>query len=789
MKKCFPALPVTLIVSALYSRHALADLTEQCLLGVPAFTRPLVRDQPNTLPVYIQADKSEANYPDNARFFGNVNIEQGNSRLQADQVELCQVNTNNATSAPMRTITAAGNVNYDDNQIILKGLKAWSNLNTRDTNVFQGHYLMVNRQGRGDAYKMKMRGNSRHTILENGSFTTCPPGDNSWSIFGSEVIHDRDEQVAKIWNTRVKISDVPVFYIPYLQLPVGDKRRSGFLTSNARYSGNSGFELITPYYWNIAPNMDTTITPHMLNKRGVQLQNEFRYLSALGTGTIQLDWLPDDRVYRRDNPENKDTRWLFHWRHEGIVDQAWRFDSDYTKVGDINYFKGLDSTYGSTTTGYVNQKFSVGYANQDWDATLSNKQFQLLAANTNNNTYRAELQLDLNYYRENIGPFDIHLYEQAVKFTNMNKSRPEAMRFHAEPTLNFPLKNRLGIMNTEAKLMATHYQQTNLQYPLVDPNLQISNIKRNALKNSVNRVLPQYKVNGELVFEREMDWSNAFTQTLEPRVQYLYVPYRDQSSIYIYDSTLLQNDYTGLFQDRSYSGLDRIASANQIATGLTTRVYDKNLVELLNASIGQIYYFDRPKTGDGITVMDKNDDNGSLVWTSDSYWKINNLWGMRGGLQYDTRLKRISQGNAVVEYRQDSEKLVQLNYRYANRKYIQNSVQNLSVSPAYQQGISQAGITASWPIAEHWSIVGAYYYDAKANQTANQRIGFQYKTCCWAVNMGYERKITDWNANLQSSEYDNKFSINIELRGLSSNEMLDAQKMLRAGILPYQHAF
>ncbi|MGX8940231.1 LPS assembly protein LptD [Symbiopectobacterium sp. Eva_TO] len=788
MKKCFPTLLATLIGSALYSQHALADLAAQCRLGVPTFTRPLVTGETNTLPVHIQADKSEANYPDNARFLGNVNVEQGNSRLQADQVELRQSGTD-AAGAPVRTITATGNVNYDDNLVILKGPKAWSNLNTRDTDVFQGDYQMVDRQGRGDADKMQMRGDNRYTILENGSFTTCLPGDDSWSVVGSEVIHDRDEQVAEIWNARVKIGDVPVFYSPYLQLPVGDKRRSGFLIPNARYSGSGGFELITPYYWNIAPNMDATITPHVLTKRGVQLQNEFRYLAAPGTGTVQLDWLPNDRAYRRDNEDDKDTRWLLHWQHDGIMDQVWRFNSDYTKVSDISYFKDFDSSYGSTTSGYVNQKFSVGYANQDWDATLSNKQFQLLAANTNNDVYHAEPQLDLNYYRDDIGPFDMHLYGQAVKFTNMNNNRPEATRFHAEPTVSLPLTNRWGSLNTEAKLMATHYQQTNLERFLADPNAQISNIKRDVLKDSVNRVLPQYKVDGKVVFEREMDWSNAFTQTLEPRAQYLYVPYREQSSIYTYDSTLLQNNYTGLFRDRSYSGLDRIASANQVATGLTTRVYDQNLVESFNASVGQIYYFDRPRTGDSTTVMDKNDDNGSLVWAGDSYWKINDLWGMRGGLQYDTRLESISQGNAVLEYRQDSEKLVQLNYRYASREYIQNSVQNLLASRAYQQGISQVGLTAAWPIADRWSAVGAYYYDTKANQTANQRIGFQYNTCCWAVNMGYERKITDWNTNRQSSEYDNKFSINIELRGLSSNETLGAQKMLRSGILPYQRAF
>lgn len=777
MKKSFPTLLATMIWTALYSQGALADLAAQCMLGVPVYDKPLVSGDPNSLPVHIQADKTDANFPDSALFTGDVNVQQGNSTLTAEQVELNQIQKEGQAD-PVRTVTATGNVHYNDNQIILKGPKAFSNLNTKDTDVDKGDYQMVGRQGRGDADKMKMRDSNRYTILENGTFTSCLPGDNSWSVMGSEVIHDREEEVAEIWNARFKIGPVPVFYSPYLQLPIGDRRRSGFLIPNAKYGSKNGFEFALPYYWNIAPNFDATITPNEMSKRGLQWQNEFRYLTGLGTGLIGFDYLPDDSQYKRDHPDDDDnTRWLFYWSHNGVVDQVWRFNIDYTKVSDSQYFNDLDSKYGSSTDGYATQKYSIGYANENWDATLAAKQFQVFADISNPNVYRAMPQLDLNYYKNDVGPFDVHLYGQVARFTNVNPNYPEATRLHFEPAINLPLTNGWGSLNTEVKMLATHYQQ-DIPDDFYDTDL----------KSSVDRVMPQFKTDGKMVFDRDMDWSKGYTQTLEPRLQYLYIPYRDQSDIYTYDSTLLQADYTGLFRDRSYSGLDRIASANQLAGGVTTRIYDDALVERFNASVGQIYYFTAPRTGDTSSIIDQNDDTGSLVWAGDSYWKIDNNWGVRGGLQYDTRLDSLSLGDAVLEYRKDADRMVQLNYRYASPEYIQATLPQVT-NPGYQQGISQVGMTASWPIAERWAVVGAYYYDTKANQPANQLVGVQYSTCCWAINVGYERKITDWNNTNETSKYDNRVSFNIELRGLSNDHSLGTGEMLRSGILPYQRAF
>ncbi|ELY4519565.1 LPS assembly protein LptD [Cronobacter muytjensii] len=786
MKKRIPTLLATMIGTALYSQQGMAaDLASQCKLGIPTYNRPLVQGEPNQLPVTINADHAKGNYPDDAVFTGNVDIQQGNGRLQADEVQLHQKQAEGQPE-PVRTVDALGNVHYDDNQVILKGPKAWANLNTKDTNVWDGDYQMVGRQGRGTADLMKQRGENRYTILENGSFTSCLPGSDTWSVVGSEVIHDREEQVAEIWNARFKLGPVPVFYSPYLQLPVGDKRRSGFLIPNAKYSTTNYFEFSLPYYWNIAPNFDATITPHYIHKRGnVQWQNEFRYLTHAGAGLMEFDYLPSDDVYQDENPGMSDKhRWLFYWQHGGVMDQVWRFNVNYTKVSDTSYFNDFDSKYGSSTDGYARQFFSVGYAVENFDATLSTLQFQVFDT-SRGDSYRAEPQLDMNFYQNDVGPFDTRLYAQAVRFTNVNENLPEATRLHLEPTINLPMSNDWGSLNAEAKLLATHYQQENLdRYREYRGG---KNEAANNLEDSVNRVLPQFKLDGKMVFERDANLiGNGFTQTLEPRAQYLYVPYRDQSAINNYDSSLLQSDYSGLFRDRTYGGLDRIASANQVTTGVTSRVYDDASVERFNVSVGQIYYFTQSRTGDDDINWEKNKDTGSMVWAGDTYWRISDRWGLRGGVQYDARLANVATGNGVLEYRRDDDRVVQLNYRYASPEYIQATLPSYSTAEQYKDGINQVGMTASWPIVDRWSVVGAYYYDTNANEAADQMLGVQYNSCCYAIRVGYERKINGWD--IDKSKYDEVIGFNIELRGLSSNYGLGTQQMLRSNILPYQRS-
>lgn len=340
----------------------------------------------------------------------------------------------------------------------------------------------------------------------------------------------------------------------------------------------------------------------------------------------------------------------------------------------------------------------------------------------------------MNWYQNDVGPFDTHVYAQAVHFVNTNSDMPESTRLHIEPTINLPWSNDWASLNTEAKLMATHYQQKNLDW--------YNKRYGTDLEESVNRTLPQFKMDGKLIFERDMALlADGYTQTLEPRMQYLYVPYRDQSKIQNYDSSFLQSDYSGLFRDRTYGGLDRIASANQLTTGVTTRVYDDAAVERFNISVGQIYYFTESRTGDDDINWEKDNKTGSLVWAGDTYWRMTDRWGLRGGVQYDTRLDNIATGSAAIEYRRDEDRMLQLTYRYASPEYIRATLPNYANTDQYKDGISQVGTAASWPIADRWSVVGAYYYDTNAQNLL---------TRCWVCNItpAVTQYVSVTNANL-----------------------------------------
>lgn len=766
------------ILTALYSADSTADLAKQCLYGVPHFTGEVVSGNPNDLPVYIEADQAEITQPRSGIYKGNVDVKQGNRHLQSAEVEVQQQGSGDNVQ---RYAFARGGFDYRDNQINLLGDDAKIHLNTKDTDVRNAHYQLVDRQGRGSAESVELRDDYR--VMKNATFTSCLQDDHSWSIYADEMRQHVKEEYAEMWHARFKVQGVPVFYTPYLQLPIGDRRRSGLLIPTLGHGSRDGSFYAQPVYWNIAPNLDATLTPKYMSRRGWQLNSEFRYLTTLGEGQIAGEYLGDDRLKDYDSENRK--RHLFYWKHNAAFARDWRLDLNYTKVSDKRYFNDFDSAYGSSTDGYADQTGRIAYYQPNYNIAMFVKQFQIFDEVVIG-PYRALPQIDFNYYQNGLfgNKVDFKLFSQAVRFDNDSAQMPTAWRFHGEPSVNTTLSNRYGSMNLEAKLYATQYQQKKGRSD-----------KAEDVESSVNRILPQLKIDLQSVLASNQTFISGYTQTLEPRAQYLFRPYKDQSNIgsklnsqylgFGYDSSLLQQDYFSLFNSRRYSGLDRIASANQVTLGGTSRFFDENKEERFNIAVGQTYYLEPSR-------IDENRDNrtegSSSSWAIEANWKINDLMRWRGGYQYDPQLGQVSLANTGIEYNPTKNNMVQLNYRYASKEYIN---QNLTAEAnRYNQDIKQLGVQVGWELSDHWAIAGRYYQDLALKNPVEQYLGVQYNTCCWSVGVGARRYVTSrQNQKNDDIFYDHGVGVTFELRGFSHDHKTGIENMMKKGKLPYLQAF
>ncbi|AAP96464.1 LPS assembly protein LptD [[Haemophilus] ducreyi] len=763
----------TFIISALYSQDTQANLKHQCLLRVPHFAgEEITADQLN-MPIEIEADRAVINQPKEANYSGNVTIKQGNRSIFADNVRIEQ-------QAPQhRKAFLIGRYQYQDNLIQAEGHNALLDLQSKDAEVANTTYQLVGRQGRGEAESGQFTPQTRR--LKNASFTACLLNDNAWSIEANEMVQHIKAGYAEMWHARFKIFDVPIFYSPYLQFPLGDQRRSGILTPKLYHSTKDGLIYSQPFYWNIAPNMDATFTSNYYSRRGWQINPEFRYLTALGQGILAGEYLANDRLDTYRPKDMNDRRYLFHWRHNMSFLTDWHLDVDYTNVSDRRYFSDFDSSYGNVTDGYALQHFKLGYYQPQYNLSISGKDFHTFDSFDNVKPYRVLPQIDFNYYQDQfLKDSRFSFFAQIARFENDSKSMPNAWRFHAEPIINIPFVNHYGSLNFETKLYASHYQQQKGE-----------NQTAEEVKKQLTRIIPQVKLDFQTVLEADKSLFSGFKQILEPRLQYVYRPYRDQSEIGSkshesvglgYDSALLQTDYYSLFNDRRYSGLDRISSANLITAGASTRFFNKKTgEEVFNISVGQTYYL-RPSRVDSLAIDSTADRSSS--WSVESNWRFQPKWNWHASYQYDTRLHKSSLANMSLQYKPSTENVFQLNYRYVNEDYIN---QNLSFN-RYGQDIKQIGGMIGWNLTDKVAIMASHYRDIALKKAVETQLSLNYNTCCWSANLYVARQLTTTPIGAKDSirnfYYDNKFGINFELR-FGHDYSSGMHKMLSKGILPY----
>ncbi|TQQ27136.1 LPS assembly protein LptD [Vibrio cholerae] len=713
---------------------------EQCLVNQPEPTNP------GQQPINVEADKLEAINGQKATYSGNVVVVQGKKRIAADNVTLHQQEN---------VVVAEGNVQFSDGEIKTHSTKATNHLNTDEMTLENTRYQFLCEPGRGEAVYVSKTGKAVYEI-EDGSITSCPDGDNAWRMRASSIDVDQNEEIATFYNPRLEVQNVPVFYLPYLTVPIGDTRKTGFLYPTASYGSRNGYSFEVPIYWNLAPQYDLETTFNYMQKRGTQLNSVFRYLTDFGAGQIKSEYLADDQLHTELGD-----RWAFQYEHSGIFQQAWKFEIDYSKVSDINYFSDLDSGVGNREDGQLIQEGRATYRSDNWDSALLVRDFQLLTDNpsSSNLPYRLMPQLTYNYYAPELMKYlDLDLISHISRFETDAINKPSATRVHIEPGLKIPFSNTWGNWTTEARLLGTYYQQ------------ELDNTTNANLEESVTRVIPEFRSIAGIILERDTVLLDNYTQTLEPKIQYLYVPEKYQDNIGLYDSTELQTDYYGLFRSRKYSGVDRIESANQVSYGASTRFFDSNYKERLNIAFGQIFYLDSKLNPSNDNSKDK--ESSYSAWAVEMDFNFADYLFYHGGIQYDINGQAVQLGNSTLEYRFAGGYL-QTNYRYVDKDYI-CSVRGCSsdgYSSLTKDGISQAGLLASYQLTRKWSASGQYYYDLTTDEALEWLANLTYTSDCWYIGFTYSNQLKDWKIKrtFENPIYENNFSFNVGIIGFGTS--------------------
>ncbi len=739
------------ISTALYVSTTQAEtITDSSVQEMPSIDQCLIEpaaENETQLPAHVESDRLEAINGDKAIYSGDVRVTQGNKTILADNVTLHQQEN---------IVVAEGNVNFSDGQIKSISDRATNNLTTDEMTLENTDYEFLCEPGRGDAVYIAKTGKAVYEI-EDGSITSCPIGDNAWRLRASSIDVDQDEEQATFYNPRFEIQSVPVFYLPYLTVPIGDTRKTGFLYPTVSYGSSDGFEAEIPVYWNLAPNYDLETTFKYMQERGTQLNSKFRYLSDFGSGSIKSEYLPDDTKH----PEKGD-RWGAQLEHSGIFQQSWLFEVDYSKVSDIDYFTDVSgSSIGNREDGQLLQEGKATYRSHNWDASVLVRDFQVLTT-SNNLPYRLMPQLEYNYYAPEVMQYlDFDMISHVSIFDTDAKGKPSANRIHVEPGITIPVGNTWGTWTTEARLLGTYYQQ---DLDGVDTG---AGSDYEGLKESVSRVIPEFRSHAGIVLERDTTIVGNYTQTLEPQVQYLYVPEQDQSDIGLYDTTLLQTDYYGLFRSRKYSGVDRIASANQISYGASSRFFDDEYRERLNISFGQIFYIDKD-TKQTLDTDNSDKKTNYSSWAIEMDFNYDDYLFYHGGVQYDIDTTAMQLANSTLEYR-FAGGYIQTNYRYVTEEYINETV-DFDVSSITRDGISQAGLLGAYQISPKWSTSAQYFYDLTTEEDLEWLARLNYKSDCWYIGFTYSNRLTNNISNPNTTpEYENNFSVNFGIIGFGTN--------------------
>lgn len=681
-----------------------------------------------------------------AVFEGSVSITSSDSIITADSANILD-NGNE--------IKASGDVQYTDELLQVNSESVEVNSTLRLLQMQETDYKITGINGRGGADLLSIS-QERGVTLEDVSFTTCPLGSEDWKIQASEISIKKDVPFGQAYNTRFYVGGVPVFYLPYFAFPITTERQTGFLFPQFGSSSTTGVEYEQPFYWNIAPNLDATISTRWMTNRGLQLKSEFRYLFSNHAGEVQLEYLPNDT----DRSEEK-KRYFYRYTHRGKISDSWSLSADISDISDDNYIIDLGSEYYNQADTHLYRQLGADYVSDDLDFSIFIRDFTTIGQVANN--YRALPEAKLNYTTKLSEFVNFDVKSEAAYFENDDIDSPDALRFHVEPSISVPYQRAWGELLAQASILHTHYEQ--------DLKGENSALQSSPLDEKVTRTLGQGRLYGSLIFEKGQNvFGNEYLLTVEPKLQYLYTSFEDQSNIGLYDSTALLTNFSNLFRGQEFTGLDRINDNNQFTMGVSSRLIDENNQEILVASIGQIVYVDESELIDSR----RSGDRSSIAAELD--WRVNQYWFLHSDIQIGNQSNQVERSSFSTEYRISEDKLVQFNHRY---------IRELS-----DEKIDQVGVSISWPLAKNWHWVGRYYRDLERSRSIESFIGIEYESCCWALRLTARRNLaTRFNNNgvRDLDEFDSGIALQFVFKGMGSKRR--KVDMLSQGLFGYKQPF
>jgi LPS-assembly protein len=699
-----------------------ADYTQTIRDGTTSLDGNVIIEQHQ---IRVTADHADYNKNDELlNFSGNVHIDTMSLSLDADGGTIS---------------LGASESNKDNNQGSFDNIRFYlpeTNMKGKAGNIFSSEQVIEGRE-------------TQISVLSDASITTCELNAPDWLISADEIELDHGDEYGSAEDVVIRFKNVPFLYTPYIEFPISDKRRSGLLFPELGTSSSRGFELAAPWYWNIAPNQDAVITPRYMEKRGLELGGNYRYLTKSTTGRLDGNFLYEDSI-------TEEKRYQVQYKQSSRIMSNMLFDINYHEISDADYFNDFTSSLASTSRTHLDRRATYRYELKDWRFRAMVQDIKTIDDTTPlaDRPYVRLPQLTFNG-QSNIagGPLLFTFDSELVDFTHEDDNKTTGTRITLKPGLRLPMSGAAWFIDPMLKYNLTRY----------DVGTEAGSTQE------VNDLsLPITSVDAGLFFERYLD--SGYQQTLEPRLYYLNVPYEDQSGTPLFDTSSPTFSVAQLFRDNRFIGGDRIGDANQLTLALSSRILNTNTGdELLRASIGQIFYFeDRRVSLDGTVDTANQSDIIAELGTNIGRWQGNIQ------LQLDTTYSELSQENYFLHYQADSRTIFNLGYR----KRLDDR----------QLDIEQTDTSFVYPFNMNYSGFFRWNYSLKDNKDIDTIAGIAYDSCCWSIQVLAQRRIKNTTTTVDDA-YDNSILVQFVFKGLGSLSGSKAKTTLEQSIYGYRDIF